>query len=586
MKIIRPYVHLPLMATDRFAWLSRSWVTALVVLAAALLTTGLPSTVIAQQVVAVNAGSFASDGVLAPDTVGAAFGVFKTLNDQNYSASTTPLPTTLGGVKLTIGGTDAGLLFTSNSQINFVVPGTLADGTVTITVTNSDSSIRTNTLTIARTSPGIFTLLSTGLGLPIGQTTNGTTPLTNVYNNDGSPRDVDPGTAALPNFLVLYGTGFRNAPAVNPNDANRVAEAVTATIQGVPAEVTYAGPQGSLAGLDQINLRIPRQVSGLGLVKVRLSVGGRVANVVVVRMGGNAAPVTSTDLATQPNPNLINGALTTGSQVQAAGDGRTYFFDAYSYTQASGVTNPSLAISLNSTQFDAAIALYRLETGGNLTFIAADDQTGALGNGGDAPGNGNALLAVSLPGPGTYLIFVTSADGEPDATGSYSLKIQIGQVQAIAYGANISAGAIANTDLQTSAGDYLDVYSFAGNQGDQVQIKMTSTVFDSFLILNRSNGDLQTFDDNNGGGAQARDALISLTLPETGTFYILATPLEPGRTGAYTLTLTKLGPGTSADRVEAAESRSLPGRALSDDNRSRRQENERRFAARHVVIRD
>ncbi len=585
MKIIRQHVHLPRISVGRFDWLNRSVVIAGAVLTAVLFTGWLPSAVFAQQVVAVNAASFASDRVLAPETIGAAFGAFKTTNDQNYSASTTPLPTTLGGVKITVGGTDAPLLFTSNSQINFIVPATLADGTVTVTVTNSDSSTRAGTNTIARTSPGIFTLSASGIGLPIGQTTNGTTPLTNVYNSDGSPRDVNPGTVATPNFLVLYGTGFRNAPAINPTDANRVAEAVTATIQGVPADVSFAGPLGGFTGVDQINIRIPPQVSGLGIVKVRLSVNGRAANVVIVRMGGSTPPITSTDLATLPNPNQVNGTLTVSSQIQAGGDGRTYFFDAYSYTQASGVTNPSLAISLNSTQFDAAIALYRVETGGNLTFIAADDQTGALGNGGDVPGNGNALLAVSLPGPGTYLIYVTSTDVEPNATGSYSLQIQTGLVQAIAYGANI-AGTIATTDLQTSGGDYLDVYSFAGSQGDQVQIKLTSTAFDSFLILNRSNGDLQTFDDNNGGGSQARDALISLTLPETGTFYIIATPLEPARTGAYTLTLTKLGAAPPTEGAEAVATKSVPGRVLSDDNRSRRQENERRFAARHVVIRD
>src|SRR5436309_2727156 len=74
------------------------------------------------QVVVVNAATFASDSTLAPSSVAAAFGVFKTQNDQAFVANTKPLPTTLGGIKVTINGVDAQLFFTSNSQINFIVP--------------------------------------------------------------------------------------------------------------------------------------------------------------------------------------------------------------------------------------------------------------------------------------------------------------------------------------------------------------------------------------------------------------------------------------------------------------------------------
>ena len=53
------------------------------------------------------------------------------------------------------------------------------------------------------------------------------------------------------------------------------------TLGGVPAEVLYAGPQGG-AGLDQINLRIPLSLRGRGLVDVKLSVDGQLANTVTV----------------------------------------------------------------------------------------------------------------------------------------------------------------------------------------------------------------------------------------------------------------------------------------------------------------
>jgi uncharacterized protein (TIGR03437 family) len=56
----------------------------------------------------------------------------------------------------------------------------------------------------------------------------------------------------------LYGTGFRHRSA-NPNGV----PLASCQIQSQIAVATYAGPQGLLPGLDQLNLRLP-QVSGAG----------------------------------------------------------------------------------------------------------------------------------------------------------------------------------------------------------------------------------------------------------------------------------------------------------------------------------
>ena len=42
--------------------------------------------------------------------------------------------------------------------------------------------------------------------------------------------------------------------------------------------VTFAGAQGALAGLDQINVRLPRSLSGRGDVEVFLTVDGNQTN--------------------------------------------------------------------------------------------------------------------------------------------------------------------------------------------------------------------------------------------------------------------------------------------------------------------
>ncbi|MGH9839355.1 MAG: hypothetical protein ACREEM_11290 [Blastocatellia bacterium] len=79
-----------------------------------------------------------------------------------------------------------------------------------------------------------------------------------------APIDLGPdlGNASDQVFLIVFGTGFRNRSGLS---------AVTAQIggpSGVDAQVTFAGPQGAFAGLDQANARLPRSLIGRGEVDV------------------------------------------------------------------------------------------------------------------------------------------------------------------------------------------------------------------------------------------------------------------------------------------------------------------------------
>src|SRR5262245_28185581 len=93
------------------------------------LAAGKIETVAAQapSVVVVNAASFATD-VLAPDSMAAAFGSFATTGGQTFTATSAQLPSTLGGVRVTVNGVDAGLIVVSPTQINLVLPANLPDG--------------------------------------------------------------------------------------------------------------------------------------------------------------------------------------------------------------------------------------------------------------------------------------------------------------------------------------------------------------------------------------------------------------------------------------------------------------------------
>jgi len=105
--------------------------------------------------------------------------------------------------------------------------------------------------------------------------------------------------------------------------------------------------------------------------------------------------------------------------------------------------------------------------------------------------------------------------------------------QQIAIGQSVS-GALTVSDLQWSDGARYDPYIFFGQAGQLVTILMTSTDFDSYLILQDQNGNQVAFNDDGGGGLNAQ---ISQALPFTGTYRVIAKAYARDRYGNYMLTI-------------------------------------------------
>jgi len=536
------------------------------------LATG-PSRVAAQAAGAtlVNAASFANqatDGV-APNSIGSVFGQFVTTGNTIHRApeNVLPLPTTLGGVQVTIGGKPASLFFVSLFQINLAVPGDLIDGPANIVVTNSDGTTRTGTARILRSQMGLFTVNAGGSGTAAALTTQNGVLFQSVLNPDLTPRPVDPGTTEQPNFLVLFGTGFRGAPVMTPNDANGVAEAYEATVQGVPVPLLYAGPAPGFIGLDQLNLTLPPELSGFGEVEILIRTQSRVSNAVKITMGGQFRPFRLAPLAAGA---WVDGELTVNDQVQPGPAGRSFFFDGYVIETTQ--PNTTLAIDLRSQAFDPAVLLFSI-TNQQLQQIGQDDQTGGYGAP-ESASNNNALLLTVIPTPGQYAIFATSSDFQPNGRGAYRLRYTAGVMQQISVGQTRS-GEITTTDLRNSADVLLDVYWFAGLFAETARINLSSQAFDPYLILHSNEGDPPVaFDDNGGGGLNSQ---VTYRLPASGIYVILATPFEANRTGTYSLALTR--PTTASMAGEVGLLQTGPGSAGGGRSLLRR-EGEDRAAGR------
>ncbi|MFN0085740.1 MAG: hypothetical protein ACKVX9_10155 [Blastocatellia bacterium] len=218
----------------------------------------------ARPVAAVSAASFAADA-LAPEAIGAAFGTG--LATATAIANATPLPTELAGTRVRVNGVLAPLFFVAAGQVNFLVPAGVQSGSAVLEILAGDNVLSRGAINLVSAAASLFTSNATGTGAPAAVGTKDGVTFFSVGNPDGSANPLDAG-----DYLVLFGTGFRKAPLPS----------VRITIGGRDVPALYAGAQGSLAGLDQINTQIPAGLSGL--VDLVVSINGKPANTVRIRV--------------------------------------------------------------------------------------------------------------------------------------------------------------------------------------------------------------------------------------------------------------------------------------------------------------
>jgi uncharacterized protein (TIGR03437 family) len=234
----------------------------------------------------VSAASY-NNAVIAPDSIAAAFG--SGLATTIQIASVLPLPTTLAGTRVSVrdsAGSErlAQLFFVSPTQVNYLLPAGTANGAVEITITSSDGAVSAGIMQIAAVAPGFFTVNASGQGLPAAVALrvreDGTQSIEPVgvldpAQNKFVSRPIDLGSATDQVFLVLFGTGIRFRSNLS---------AVITRVGGTDSQVTYAGPSPGFAGLDQVNVRIPRSLIGRGEVDVAMTVDGKTVNTVRVNI--------------------------------------------------------------------------------------------------------------------------------------------------------------------------------------------------------------------------------------------------------------------------------------------------------------
>lgn len=178
-----------------------------------------------------------------------------------------------------------------------------------------------------------------------------------------------------------------------------------------------------------------------------------------------------------------------------------------------GTQGQIVVIDLTSDAFDAYL---RVQDDQGREFI--DDDGGA---------NQNSRVSYAFDRDGVLAIHASSFSGSGE--GRYQLQVaEIGTDPVATYQGELAPGSDRTYD-----GKWVDRYEYAGTSGETISIHLQSDAFDTQLYLSGPSGDTIAEDDDGGGGT---DSLLTVTLPETGTYVIYAVPfLNSG--GPYRLSI-------------------------------------------------
>jgi uncharacterized protein (TIGR03437 family) len=221
----------------------------------------------------VNAASFVAGAPLAPGSIISLFG--RNLAASIAQAEATPLPATLAGATVQIGGIDAPLYYAASGQINAQLPFEIAAATRPQVVVRGATSITMpETITVAAARPGIFAVAGSTQGAIV----------------DVQGRVVDAAApAAAGDVVVVYSTGMgavdravASGHAAPSDPPAKVTTTVSVTIGGRPAIVHFAGLTPGFVGLYQVNVEIPAGVTPGASVPLVVSQGGVASNAVTL----------------------------------------------------------------------------------------------------------------------------------------------------------------------------------------------------------------------------------------------------------------------------------------------------------------
>ncbi len=231
--------------------------------------------------------SFLKGAGLAPGGIVAIFGT--KMGTDALGAASVPLPTSLAGASVSLGGFDAPIYFSSDGQINAQLPFEVPAGSAQayLRLNRGGQTIFTDSepVTVIPAAPGIFTTNSSGTGQGAILIANSTLL--------AAPVGTVPGVSSQPvprgQYITIFCSGLGPVSNQPPTGAKTpdspLSNALTAPTVMIGAQtstVGFAGLAPGFVGLYQVNALVPSDATPGDAVPVTVSQNGVASNTVTI----------------------------------------------------------------------------------------------------------------------------------------------------------------------------------------------------------------------------------------------------------------------------------------------------------------
>ena len=140
-----------------------------------------------------------------------------------------------------------------------------------------------------------------------------------------------------------------------------------------------------------------------------------------------------------------------------------------------------------------------------------------------------------MPMPGQPAVPGMPIPGQPAVPGMPGMPGMPQPAPGVGAGLPIQ-GTLAQGDNQLSTGEFMDTHPIQLQAGQTVSFRLSSTQFDSYLIVRAPSGRQWDNDDVQPGNLNSG---LELTVTEAGQYRVIVTSYRAGETGAYTLAITQ-----------------------------------------------
>lgn len=206
------------------------------------------------------------------------------------------------------------------------------------------------------------------------------------------------------------------------------------------------------------------------------------------------------------------------------------------------------------------------------TYLMVVGPTGRYWENDDTGGTTNSAIDLTLPSTGDYRIVASAY--RAGMTGAYELKARNAatgvaavanantNTNATSAAAVTRTGTLAAGDPTLDSGEFADRYNFTWPAGASFDVRVTSTDFDTYVIVREPGGEQHDNDDEAQGNTNSR---LQVTTTEAGAYQVLVTSYQPGQTGNYQLQITPSGTTPATPTRQPATSAAEGQRVISGE---------------------